>query len=150
MAEARKNRGGFTLIEVLVAVMIVGILSALAVPQYYKSIERDKTAEAANFFWNVKAAQDRYKAKYGVYCNADITAACSGFDFSPPTFKYFAAMPAFAAGAAGNQSWALTLTRNSAPAGYGAYNIKYDIEPGAAPAMTCDNAGCTKDLLPPP
>jgi prepilin-type N-terminal cleavage/methylation domain-containing protein len=149
MAAKTKNRaGGFTLIEVLVVVMIIGILSALAVPQYYKSIERDKASEGVNLMMALKGAQDRYRAKYGAFCNADISAACSGFDYAPPPLKYFAAMPAFTAGGAGNQSWSLILTRKDTPALYSNYHLTYDIEPGAAPLFTCDNASCMTDLLP--
>ena len=37
---------GFTLLELLVAVLIIGILTAIAVPQYQNSVERARTSEA--------------------------------------------------------------------------------------------------------
>lgn len=144
-----KSRGGFTLIEMLVVVMIIGILARVAVPQYFKVVEKDKASEGINLFLTLKGAQDRYMAKYGAFCNTTV-AGCNGFDVTPPPLHYFQPVGAFGAGGGGNQSWTLTLTRTNAPAVYGSYQLKYDVEPGAAPSLTCNQANCTTDLLPLP
>ncbi len=140
-------KNGFTLIEMLIVVLIIGTLTAIAVPQYFKIVERNKAGEALNLFSALKGAQDRYKAKYGVFCN-DSVANCPGFDFMLPPLRYFDPAGKFAAGSSGdNKSWLLTLTRTDTPAVYGAYQLTYDS--GAAPPIACSQPNCRKDFLPP-
>src|SRR5580704_8433519 len=84
----KKTKGGFTLIELLVVVLIIGILAAIAVPQYFKVVEKGKAAEALNMMDTLHGAQDRYLANNGAYCTT-AAFACAGFDITLPTLKYF-------------------------------------------------------------
>ena len=62
---ARKTTHGFTLIELLVVVLIIGILAAVAVPQYQKAVERARTTEAITTLRNFAVAIDTYILENG-------------------------------------------------------------------------------------
>ena len=51
---------GFTLIELLVVVLIIGILSAVALPQYTKAVRKSKISEAQINLKNLVTATDMY------------------------------------------------------------------------------------------
>ena len=73
-----RNQKGFTLIELLVVVLIIGILAAMALPQYFKAVERSRMTEAVTLLTNVAQAQQRKYLQINKY-----TEQYTGLDVAP-------------------------------------------------------------------
>ena len=85
----KKNKSdGFTLIELLVVVIIIGILSALALPSFFSQIEKARTSEARKFLGTLNRAQQAHffeKSAFATTFNelgSDVTLSSKTFNYA--------------------------------------------------------------------
>ena len=118
----RTNRlRGFSLVELAVVVVIVGVLAAFGIPRVLTNAERAKAAEAFQFLSAIQSSQERFRSLNGFYA-ADV----SELDIPYTEPKHFA-VSALQTGATSDfeTSWSLKLTRTGSASGYGAYTVLY-------------------------
>lgn len=90
---SRDNRG-FTLVELMIVVVIVGILAAVAVPIYQANVNRSKASEADAALGTIRTAARVYYAENGSYPIASTETqvdSVSGLGINPADLngKYF-------------------------------------------------------------
>ena len=83
------KNSGFTIIELVVVLVIIGILSALALPQYIKTVERSRQSEALTNLGAIRGAQMRYYLENANYTDSfnnldiDDTSIGTYFNYTP-------------------------------------------------------------------
>ena len=76
---------GFTLIELMIAVAVVGILLAVALPSFLDSIRKGRRAEAFAALSAIQQAQERWRSNnplYGTLSNLTIASSTSGGNYT--------------------------------------------------------------------
>ena len=70
-----KDVKGFTLIELMIVVAIIGILAAIAIPNFLKFQLKSKSAEVKTNLGGIRTAEEAYKAENDVYYAAALNPA---------------------------------------------------------------------------
>jgi len=80
---------GFTLLELILVVIILGILASLGTVQYTKVIEKSRGAEAKTILGQVRNAEEAYKLEYSDYSGNFTTLGIDGIPDSTCDTKHF-------------------------------------------------------------
>ncbi len=84
----KQNKQAFTLIELLVVVLIIGVLAAVALPQYNKAVKKARVAE------QIELVSSIYPAAEACYLETDDPAQCTP-DKLPITIETCQTLPGF-------------------------------------------------------
>ncbi|MBT8464707.1 MAG: prepilin-type N-terminal cleavage/methylation domain-containing protein [Myxococcales bacterium] len=66
-----KKNQGYTITELMITVVIIGVLATLAIPTFTSYIYKARVTEATNFLGKIKQRQESYRNEFGQYCAVD-------------------------------------------------------------------------------
>lgn len=106
----RRSTSGFTLMELLIVVIIIGILATLALPQFPRAMERARQAEARTILGHIYQAERVYYAEQDKYTGTmgQLTANIPGSTSKENYFIYDVS--------GGGSNFTATATRKDATA----------------------------------
>ena len=113
------KQSGFSLVELTIVVVILGVLATFAVPRFLSSVEKTKASEAFSYLANIESAQARYNASHGRYARK-----VTDLDIELAQPKYFRASGPTSRN--WDTKWEMKLTRSGASSGYKNYTVVYD------------------------
>lgn len=134
---------GFSLMELLITVTIVGILAAVAIPQYGEYVTRGKLSEATSNLSDLRTKMEAYYMDNRRYSSAASGGTCGIPGGNAPTTaaKYFTYTCASSAtNTAGDQAYVITATGNAAQ---GMSGFAFTINQANTKATTGVGAGWT-------
>lgn len=73
MKKLNLRRGGFTLIELMIVVAIIGILAAIAIPNFLRFQLKAKSSEGKTNLAAIRTAEESYFAEYGLYVSSNLS-----------------------------------------------------------------------------
>lgn len=104
---ALKDASGFTLIELMIVVAVVGILASIAYPSYNQYVLKSRRADARNAVLDLASRQERYFSVNNSYTNLPTALGYGGSSAFPISVNV-----------SGQSYYTLTATFSATPAGF--------------------------------
>ena len=134
-AAKKKGNGGFTLIELLVVIIIIGILSAIALPSFLNQANKAKQSEAKTYVGSMNRAQQAYYLEEDEFASG---IPGLGIGISQVTDSYnYVTDSTQGTSAAGTTAYS-TAQPLTAASSVKAYTGAVEIENGTSTAIVCE------------
>jgi len=145
----KKGNSGFTLIELLVVIIIIGILSAIALPSFLNQANKAKQSEAKTYVGSMNRAQQAYYLEKGEFTDG---LGDLGLGIRPTTDNYVYSTAS--TGATGSVAYSSGETRSESlkayAGGVGVVNVSDADTDKTTIAVLCEaSAAGTGNLIPP-
>ena len=120
------HRGGFTLIEIMIALAILAILVTIAYPSYLDQVRKTRRSDGQNLLLDAAAREERFFTQYNAYTTVAVapsgcTGQACGLNYATANSPegYYTITDPIAAGPSGSiaSSYALTAVAGSAQTG---------------------------------
>ena len=108
------KESGFTLLEVIIVIIIIGVMAALALPRFFSTVEYTKAAEAMNAVSMVRQSIERCYMMRSTFTNCNVFTTLDVEDPGTVPNSHFTYV--IGAGAA---AYTITATRNTRDGGTG-------------------------------
>ena len=126
----KKNaNGGFTLIELLVVIIIIGILSAIALPSFLNQANKAKQSEAKTYVGSLNRAQQAYYLEEDTFA-ADLATLGLGIDAATDSYNYVTGGT--------TESFSSATPATGAASSVKSYGGGVDIDAGTSVAVMCE------------
>jgi type IV pilus assembly protein PilE len=126
----RRRQAAFTLIEVLIAIVVVGILTAIALPQYNEFVRRSRITEALNGMNDYRTRMEQFFQDNRTYVNGGACGVANpAYDAAESSFQILCTAPSAA-------GYTLNANGNAAK-GMGSFQYR----------LVLNNAGVTRSTV---
>jgi len=138
----KHQESGFTLIELLVVIVIIGILSAIALPSFLNQANKARQSEAKTYVGAINRSQQAYFVEYGQFGSQ--VELEGGVATQTQNYKY-----AIVDADPAPTDIAVAVTASAQKAALKSYAGMVAVDGNTTPAIACETTATTKTAFPP-
>ncbi|MDP2902189.1 MAG: type IV pilin protein [Methylovulum sp.] len=84
----KRNQQGFTLVELMVTVAVIGVLASIAYPSYQNNVMKSRRADAKSALLELSNFMERHATEFGCYMDSGADTQCGTGDDTLPLLPF--------------------------------------------------------------